>query len=213
MLMEATRGKITKCRLLLEPNRRGELPIVVAFNLQRWEIVEVLLEACIECKVLPELTGVNAGSSELGKSLLFKAMKRGHIPYLEIFLRVYQKCTNSIPMRAMQLSDKKKHTPWYYFLSLDVEKIEMGLGHLNKHGVDINELLCDKAGRTCLLHEAFRRDNHTVCDLLVKYGAKQDQLDAKNRFPQQRRRILSIDSRPPTPILHLNGFSAESPVG
>lgn len=200
LLMNTISKPSTKRRLLLELNKKGELPIINAFNLKEWPVVEVLLEECIKCKLLPELTGMDPNVSE-SKTLLFKAMKRGFIRYLEIFLRVCQKCTNSIPVRAMLVPNKRGgYTPWYHFLCLDVEQIKLGLEHLKEYGVDINKLLCDPAGRTSLLHEAYRRNNTAVCELLINHGARLNQLDANKLSPQQRRRTLSISSRPSTPI-------------
>lgn len=200
LLMNTITKLSTKRRLLLEPNKKGELPIINAFNLKEWPIVEVLLEECIKCKLQPELTGMDPNISE-SSTLLFKAMKRGFIRYLEIFLRVCQKCTNYIPVRAMLVPNKRGgYTPWYHFLSLDVEQITLGLELLKEFGVDINKLLCDPAGRTSLLHEAYRRNNTAVCKLLIEYGAGLNQLDANKLSPQQRRRTISINSRPPTPV-------------
>ena len=198
LLMNIISKPNTKRRLLEVVNKKGELPIVNAFNMKEWPVVEVLLEECIKCKALPKLTGMDPNVSE-SNTLLFKAMKRGYIDYLEIFLRVCKKCTNSIPIRAM-LVPNKGYTPWYHFLSLDMEQIELGLKHLEEYGVDINKLLCDPAGRTSLLHEAYRRNNTAVCELLISHGARLNQLDANKLSPRQRRRTLSISSRPSTPI-------------
>ena len=211
LLMNTISGVKTKRRLLLEPNKRRELPIVSAFNLQRWSIVKVLLEECINGRLLPELTGIGCDSNcTASKTLLFKAMKRGFTRYLDIFLEVCRKRTNSIPMQAMLMSDKNGHTPWYYFLSLEMSVVEEGLAHLKKHKVNINKLLCEPDGRMGLLHEAFRRNNRDLINLLVEYGAKQDQLDANKLSPPQRRRVLSLDSQPLSPAHH--GALTSSPV-
>ena len=202
LLMTTIPGVKTKRRLLMERNKHGELPIVSAFNLQRWSIVEVLLEECIHCQVLPELTGIgNDLGSKHSNTLLIKAMKRGFIPYLKIYLDVYKRCTNAIPIQAMLVQDKCGRTPWYYFLSRDVNQVEEGLKYLKEHEIDVNKLLCDRNGRTGLLHEAFRRDNKDMCELLVKHGANRNQLDANNLSPPQRKRIISLhDSRPESPV-------------
>ena len=213
LLMNTISKLSTKRRLLLELNKKGELPIINAFNLQMWPIVEVLLEECIKCKLLPELTGMDPNVSE-SKTLLFKATKRGYIRYLEIFLRVCRKCTNSVPMRAMLMPNKRGgYTPWYHFLSLDVEQITLGLEHLEEYGVDINKLLCDPAGRTSLLHEAYRRNNAIVCKLLIDHGARLNQLDANKLSPQQRRRTLSLSSRPSTPVHEPVHIPSQRPDG
>lgn len=203
LLMNTVPGVKTKRRLLLEPNKRGELPIVNAFSLRRWPIVEVLLEECIKCQVLPELTGIDLNStSKTTSTLLVKAMKRGFTDYLDIFLKVCRKSMNTIPMKALLLPDKKGRTAWYHFLSLEVQDIKEGLAHLKRHKVDINKLLCDPARRVGLLHEAFRRDNRVVIDALTDYGARRDQLDADNLLPLQRRRVFSLDSTPTSPVHH-----------
>lgn len=213
LLMNAISGMKTKRRLLIEPNKRGELPIVNAFNLRRWPIVEVLLEECIKCRLLPELTGVGGDvASSKRKTLLLKAMKRGFIRYLKIYLEVCRKCINAVPVKAMLVPDKTGHTPWYYFLSLDEDLIKEGLGYLKEYEVDINKLLCDHTGRTSLLHEAFRRDTNEVCKLLLEYGANEDQLDAHNLSPPQRKRVLSFQYSSPTSPVHRSSLVVERPV-
>ena len=203
LLMNTVPGVKTKHRLLLEPNKRGELPIVNAFSLQRWSIVEVLLEECIKCQVLPELTSIDFNSSsKTTNTLLVKAMKRGFTDYLDIFLKVCRKCMNTIPMKALLVPDKKGHTAWFYFLSLKVQNIKEGLAQLKKYEVDINKLLCDPARRVGLLHEAFRRNNRDVIDALIDYGARRDQLDADNLSPPQRRRVIILESTPTSPVHH-----------
>lgn len=200
LLMNAVSGMKTKRRLLLERNKHGDDPISSAFNLQRWPIVEVLLEECIKCRVLSNLTGISDDvDCSKSKTLLHKAMQRGYIAYLEIYLKVCRKCTNSISLRALLVRDKRGYTPWYYFLNLDEEKIEAGLKLLKEHGVDVNKLHCNPTGHTSLLHEAYRMEKHRVCDLLVEYGAKLDREDAHHLLPQQRRRVFS---RPTTTVHH-----------
>lgn len=200
LLLNAVSGTKTKHRLLQERNKHSEVPLVSAFNLQRWSIVELLLEESIKQQVLLHLTGHGEQNcySE-SKTLLHKAMQRGLIPYLKIYLRVCRRCTNSIPVKAMNMCDKRRYTPWYYFLSLNDSLIEEGLKCLKEYGVDINKLVCDLTGRATLLHEAYRRERHRVCKLLVKFGAKRDRKDANRLVPHQRRRVVSCDSKPSTP--------------
>ena len=186
-----------KKTILTSMNNKGECPLKFACTLHDWSIVEVLLQECIRCDVLSELTGIGCNQKSSCKTLLRKAMKCGDINYLEIYLKV---CRDQLHLSTekilagMLIPDQKNRTPWFYFLAIESHKINKAVDLLEKYGISLNKLFCevDEAGdpKVFMLHEATRQEKEEVITLLCDHGVETDKKDGNGLTAKQRSRKI-----------------------
>ncbi|XP_064383179.1 uncharacterized protein LOC135331846 isoform X2 [Halichondria panicea] len=178
--------------MLCSRNKKNQTPLLSAFDHSHWVAVDVLLEECVKCNKLPELTGVNAPAGLKSNTLLHRAFKRGNTKYFDIFLRVCN--SNGIEgdqlETAVSIPNKKNETPWYYaihYLSSD-EMFEKIL-KMAKRYLSLSFLYVAADSKSTMLHEAHRIGSVQRCRLLKENGAE-DTADSNGLFPIDRSRII-----------------------
>lgn len=191
-------GTELKCNMLKAANKKGHVPLKTAFDMQRWPIVEVLLEECIKNDILAQLTGVGEPTvTKASSTLLHKAMKRGYVEYLRIFIKICRKCgVRCLP--ALLIRDKANCTPWFYLLQQKREIVEEVFKVLKEFNIDINKLYCDKGGKQYIPHVMCRSRNDLL-DLWENFDGRMDLKDGYKQKPAERIRMVLLESRPPSP--------------
>ena len=187
--------------MLCSRNRKNQTPLLSAFDHSHWVAVDLLLDVCVKCNKLPELTGVNAPAGLKSNTLLHRAFKRENTKYFGIFLRVCN--ANSIEgdqlKTAVSIPNKKNETPWYYaihYLSSD-EMFENILKMAKRYlSLSLLYMLTHNYSKSTMLHEAHRMGSNRRCRLLKENGAE-DTPDSNRLFPIDRSRIIVQEDNVP----------------
>ncbi|XP_064383163.1 uncharacterized protein LOC135331836 isoform X2 [Halichondria panicea] len=184
--------------MLCSRNRKNQTPLLSAFDHSHWVAVDLLLDVCVKCNKLPELTGVNAPSGLKSNTLLHRAFKRGNTKYFDIFLRVCN--ANDIEgdqlTAAVLIPNKKSETPWYYAFHLNSDKMFEKVLKMAKNNLPLTFLYTDPDSKSTMLHEAHRMGNDRRCQLLKDNGAI-DTPDKNGLLPIDRNRnIVQEDNMP-----------------
>ena len=181
-------------------NKKNQTPLLSAFDHSHWVAVDVLLEKCVKCNELPELTGVNAPAGLKSNTLLHRAFKRDNMKYFDIFLRVCN--ANDIEgdqlTAAVLIPNKKNETPWYYAIhNLSSDKMfEKVLKMAKNKLLPLSFLYTDADSKSTMLHEAHRIGNNRRCQLLKDNGTE-DTADSNGLFPIDRSRIIVQEDNMP----------------
>ncbi len=182
--------------ILCSKNLKGKQPLLTAFEQKNKDTIEVILNFCIENKVLAHLTGVQVSESN---TLLHRAFKRGYIEYFEVLLKVC-KSQNISPQQVIKSHDKRGETPWYHLVLLKAKKFKKVTELLVANNIDVNELYTDPSKQSTMLHEVVRRNKSEFVMILQKCGA-QNQKDWHGSYPNERNRCIVT---PETPRRSLN---------
>ena len=181
-------------------NKKNQTPLLSAFDHSHWVAVDVLLEECVKCNKLPELTGVNAPAGLKSNTLLHRAFKRENMKYFDIFLRVCN--ANDIEgdqlTAAVLIPNKKNETPWYYAIhNLSSDKMfEKVLKMAKNKLLPLSFLYTDADSKSTMLHEAHRIGNNRRCQLLKDNGTE-DTADSNGLFPIDKSRIIVQENNMP----------------
>ena len=177
--------------MLCSRNKKNQTPLLSAFEHSHWVAVDVLLEECVKCNKLPELTGVHPPAGLKSNTLLHRAFKRGNTKYFDIFLRVCN--ANGVEgdhlTAAVSIPNKNNETPWYYAIhNLSYETLEKVLKMAINKLLPLSLLYTD-TDQSTMLHEAHRMGSDQRCQLLKNNGAK-DTPDRNGLLPIDRSRII-----------------------
>ncbi len=180
-------------------NKKNQTPLLSAFDHSHWVAVDVLLEECVKCNKLPELTGVNAPAGLKSNTLLHRAFKRGNLKYFDIFLRVCN--ANGIEgdqlTAAVLIPNKKNETPWYYaFHKLSSDETFEKVLKMAKNYLSLSLLYTDANSKSTMLHEAHHMGSDRRCQLLKDNGTE-DTADSNGLFPIHRSRIIVLEDNMP----------------
>ncbi len=176
--------------MLCSCNKKGQVPLNTAFYFRCWDIVEVILDKCIQYNQVPELTGVNAPADLKNNTLLHISFEKGSTKYFEIFLKVCRSrgIEGKQLLAALSIPNKKNETPWYHAIhSLGKKSFKKVLKSLQDSAIDINSLFTDPDTKSTMLHEAQRMNKHH--HLLKRYGAKEI-ANANGILPCHRNRLI-----------------------
>ncbi len=194
LMVDPNQTKNTLC----SENRKGKQPLLTAFEQKHKDTIEVILNFCIENKVLGRLTGLQVSE---GNTLLHRAFKRGYIEYFDVLLKVC-KSQNISPQQVIKSHDKKGETPWYHLVLLKVKKFKKVIALLVANNIDVNELYTDPSKKSTMLHEAVRRNKSDFVTILESGGAKK-QKDCHGSYPSDRNRCIDSPETPRRkPSLH-----------
>ena len=182
-------------------NKKNQTPLLSAFDHSHWVAVDVLLEECVKCNKLPELTGVNAPAGLKSNTLLHRAFKRDNMKYFDIFLRVCN--ANDIEgdqlTAAVLIPNKKNETPWYYAIHyLSSDEMFENILKMAKRYLSLSLLYVDTYSKSTMLHEAHRMGSDRRCQLLKDNGTE-DTADSNGLFPIHRSRIIVQEDNMPRP--------------
>ena len=195
-------------RSLLQAKNQSHLcALQIAFDMQEWDNVELLLRECINFNVHPELTGISISNQEAqhGNTLLHKAMRRSDsaVKYLEIHLNV-----SKADARGLSSVDKKGLTPFHYLTNFsDIQIVKRVVQVLIDYKIDLNNICTSESTHSYLFHDVYRKyppsmQRQELINLLLKGKADPNRLDGHNLKPYQRQRqveVASLQSSPPLP--------------
>ncbi len=188
--------------LLQCPNKRKHTPLRRAFQMRKWEFVEVLLKKCIQFQVLPELTGIRRYLRRTGKSktLLHKAflLTNHAAKYLRLHLNTCWQCNRSDNeiKDSLLVPDETGVTPWWYLLDTqrDDEVVKEVILVLVDFGIEVGSLYCDTRDKSNLLHTVFKQRRTELAEFLDARGVDPDQEDLRGRRARNRAKKLLMAS-------------------
>ncbi len=185
--------------MLCSRNKKNQTPLLSAFDHSHWVAVDVLLEECVKCNLLPELTGVHPPIGLKSNTLLHRAFKRRNTKYFDIFLGVCN--ANGIKgeqlKTAVSISNKKKETPWYHAIHyLSSDEMFEEVVKMAKLYLPLSLLYVDTYSESTMLHEAHRIGSDQRCRLLTDNGAI-EQPDRNGLFPIDRSRNIVLEDNVP----------------
>ena len=169
-------------------NNHGQCPLKVAFDQQEWEMLERLLEYCIQNTLCCNLTGIGRHNLRASKTLLHRAMNMGCSRFVMIYFDIIARNLNDGRLGIdLLVCDKKGRTPWYHLMNhKDPKILQSVLRVLKQHNIDINELVTDKSSRSTMLHIAYRKKRPECIKLLLDAGADPGREDARGLRADQR---------------------------
>ena len=187
----------SKAIMLQNKNRASETALELALFLDKRDLFELLLEECINMKLLPELTGIGKATRH-SSTLVHKCVRHRRIDFLRAYLEVCQKCGVK---PALSIPNEKGYTPWLYLLryqAKDQPLVEEIFDVLKQYDVCLSSLYVEDRNRETMLHRAYRNGNQALIDLVLKYDPTAlEKLDRHKRKPPQRSRKL-VRAEPPT---------------
>ena len=179
-------------KILETPNKQCKTPLQLAFDRRNWPVLQTILELCVKNRLCSQLTGI--GENLTANTLLHQAMDKGECHFLGIYLDTTSENPDcGVP--GLLVCDETGQTPWSYLMNhCNHQFLEDTLRVLNRHKVDVNELITDKNSRSTMLHLAYRKNCLSCINLLENAGAKPEKKDKRGFRADQRNHTAS--SRP-----------------
>ena len=180
-------------KMLCSTNKKNSTPLHVALEEREWEALDVMLYWCVKNQLLSYLTGFQSRGAH--NTLLHRAFKQGYIKYLEILLKVCNKCEmeDDVMVQVLLVPNSKKETPWYYLAnrSSDDWKEALLLVKNSKFNIRVDDLTLDVEKKPTLLHKAFRRNDRGLVHFLqTEFSADENLVNDGCLSPKDRNHSL-----------------------
>ena len=170
-------------------NKLGQTPLKISFEQEEWDMLEVLLDYCIKNGLCSNLTGVGE-NLPASKTLLHHAMDKGCSQFVETYFDVTTR-NHEYGKPGLLVCDQNGRTPWFYLMNHKDSKILRSiLCTLQKHKININELITDKFSRSTMLHLAYRKQHQECIRLLIEAGADPERQDMRGLRAEERDHLI-----------------------
>jgi hypothetical protein len=180
----------TKKIMLKNRNKANETAVESSLSQEDVDVFKFLLQQCIICAALPELTCVGKVNRQCA-SLVHQCIQERRISHFRAYFEVLKESGAEINLCVV---DEKGYTPWQYLLrysKAEVPLVKEVLSILKEHEIPLSSLLVNNTSRETMLHKAYRSNKEEFIHLLEVDDSCRLAIDRYKRKPSQRnRRIL-----------------------